>query len=344
MGKSSLMVRLMTRLAAERNARIASVDMAGDLGSPDDLDRWYAGFLDLIAFHLDLGHDIEDWWQARSRVTANARLLQFLREIAGGDQRPLYIFVDEVDASLKLPYSDDFFTAVRSIYNQRATVPEFRQLTFCLIGVATPSELIKDPRPTPYNIGRTIDLRDFDPERDDLRPLYTAMSSDGVDGESLVSAVLAWTGGHPFLTMALCEHARKHGARTAAMVREMVGDLIVPRNESGIANHLGWIDTFLAARLHDEAKTLRLYHKILRGQRVPEQTAATHLDLRLSGLVKRDRDDVLIPRNRLYVQRFGLAWLARTRPMRTQQRLVTIAVVSAIVAAVATGIAIYLAR
>ena len=82
------------------------------------------------------------------------------------------IFLDEIDGMLKLPYSDDFFVAIRGMYNERPEEPAFRDITFCLFGEATPNELIKDRRTTPYNVGRTIELRDFDPEHDNLDPLY----------------------------------------------------------------------------------------------------------------------------------------------------------------------------
>ena len=36
-----------------------------------------------------------------------------------------------------------------------------RRDTFCLLGVATPSDLIWDPRITPFNVARRIELTDF---------------------------------------------------------------------------------------------------------------------------------------------------------------------------------------
>src|SRR5439155_5069220 len=38
------------------------------------------------------------------------------------------------------------------------------RLTFCLLGVASPSDLIQDTRTTPFNIGRRIELTDFTAE------------------------------------------------------------------------------------------------------------------------------------------------------------------------------------
>ena len=83
----------------------------------------------------------------------------------------MVVFLDEIDSTLKLPWTDDLFTALRGMYNERALVPAYERLAFCLIGVAAPNELIKDRRTTPYNVGRTLELRDFDLARDDLTPL-----------------------------------------------------------------------------------------------------------------------------------------------------------------------------
>src|SRR5207237_7379159 len=76
----------------------------------------------------------------------------------------LVIFIDEIDLVRGLPFStDEFFAGIRECYNRRTRDPEFRRLTFCLLGVAAPSDLIRDRRLTPFNIGRRIELTDFTP-------------------------------------------------------------------------------------------------------------------------------------------------------------------------------------
>src|SRR5207237_3613842 len=72
------------------------------------------------------------------------------------------IFIDEIDFTRSLPFSaDEFFAAIRECYNARAQDPVWKRLAFCLLGVASPSDLIRDPRLTPFNIGRRIELTDF---------------------------------------------------------------------------------------------------------------------------------------------------------------------------------------
>src|SRR5207247_958341 len=77
---------------------------------------------------------------------------------------PLVIFIDEIDVVRGLPFStDEFFAGIRECYNRRAEDAEYERLTFCLLGVASPSDLIRDTRLTPFNIGRRIELADFTP-------------------------------------------------------------------------------------------------------------------------------------------------------------------------------------
>jgi hypothetical protein len=69
--------------------------------------------------------------------------------------------VDEIDTTLSLDFTDDFYAAVRFLYVARSTDAELKRLSFVLIGVATPSDLIRDPKRTPFNIGQRVELTDF---------------------------------------------------------------------------------------------------------------------------------------------------------------------------------------
>src|SRR5207302_3579069 len=102
------------------------------------------------------------------------------------------------------------FAAIRECYNRRTQEPEFERLTFCLLGVATPSDLIQDVRTTPFNIGRRIELTDFTaaeaaPMRSGLVLGSAEMSGrEETVARALLERVLYWTGGHPYLTQRLC--------------------------------------------------------------------------------------------------------------------------------------------
>src|SRR5207244_5806045 len=126
----------------------------------------------------------------------------------------LVIFVDEIDAVRSLRFSaDEFFAAIRECYNRRSQDPEFHRLTFCLLGVATPSDLIQDVQMTPFNIGRRIELTDF--TEAEAAPLAQGLGAEDGTGKVLVSRILHWTGGHPYLTQRLCRAVAEANADTA---------------------------------------------------------------------------------------------------------------------------------
>jgi hypothetical protein len=128
------------------------------LGSPPELNAYYLGLLTKIVRVLRFELNLKSWWEERGTETVNQRLLSFFRDIvATRISDPVVIFLDEIDSTLKLPYTDDLFTAIRGMYNERPIVDAYRRITFCLLGVATPNELIKSRRTTAYNIGTTID-------------------------------------------------------------------------------------------------------------------------------------------------------------------------------------------
>src|SRR5262249_34117115 len=116
----------------------------------------------------------------------------------------LVIFVDEIDAVRSLPFStDEFFAGIREFYNRRTEEPEMERLTFCLLGVATPSDLIRDTRTTPFNVGQRIELNDF--TEAEAAPLAQGLQRPPEVGEVLLKRALYWTGGHPYLTQRLCQ-------------------------------------------------------------------------------------------------------------------------------------------
>src|SRR5439155_7630452 len=112
---------------------------------------------------LGLEEELEKFWLDHSRLGPLQRFMAAIREVVL-EWRPgkVVIFVDEIDVVRSLPFStDEFFAAIRECYNRRTEDPEYKRLTFCLLGVATPCDLIQDTRTTPFNIGQRIELTDF---------------------------------------------------------------------------------------------------------------------------------------------------------------------------------------
>jgi AAA-like domain len=314
MGKTSLLLRTRQRLA-DRGVNVALIDVAGYLGTPENADEWYRGLLGGIAEELRLGIDVEAWWRSCPAVTPNQRLIRFFRaEVAARAGAPVVIILDEIDATLKLPYTDDFFVAIRAMYNDRPREPLFDKVAFCLVGVATPNELIKDRRTTPYNVGRTIELRDFDAGRDDLGPLSQSLADDPQTGEMLTKVVLRWTGGHPYLTLKLCEELVKKRALTPDAVERLIGQSF-PNLEGARSDvHFETVLRFFEERVGDRLTALTLYRRIHQGRKEPDRTTPAHIELKLAGIVKRDGTGILVVRNPIYHRVFTAEWAKKAMP------------------------------
>ena len=123
MGKSSLMVRTAQRLRATGTA-VVIIDLtsigagAGALGA----DQWYLGLLSRLRSVLRLTTDVEAWWQAHATLGVAQRFMTFLHDVVLAEcAAPVVILIDEIDATLNLPFRDDFFAALRSTTNAPVT-------------------------------------------------------------------------------------------------------------------------------------------------------------------------------------------------------------------------------
>ncbi|NJL41721.1 MAG: hypothetical protein HC899_37360 [Leptolyngbyaceae cyanobacterium SM1_4_3] len=204
MGKSSLRVQTMRRLQQEGVA-CALLDITAIGASDTTAEQWYAGVIDTLVndFKLYPQFDLNEWWETHHLLSPVQRFSKFVEEVLlEAIAQPIVIFVDEIDSVLTLPFSqDDFFAVIRNCYDRRADHPAYRRLTFALIGVATPSDLIQDKQRTPFNIGRAIELTGF--ELAEATPLLPGLAHSS-QSEALLQAILHWTGGQPFLTQKLC--------------------------------------------------------------------------------------------------------------------------------------------
>ncbi|MBD0314147.1 MAG: AAA-like domain-containing protein, partial [Microcoleus sp. T3-bin5] len=143
-------------------------------------------------------------WTENSLLPFVQRLGKFIETVLLNTiTENIVIFIDEIDSILSVPFkTDDFFAIIRDCYNRRAEKSAYNRLTFALLGVSTPSDLIQDKRRTPFNIGRAIDLTGF--QLEEAEPLARGLAVLG-EPQTIMKAVLDWTGGQPFLTQKVCK-------------------------------------------------------------------------------------------------------------------------------------------
>jgi len=227
MGKSSLMVRAAVKLR-EHGVHVVVLDLSA-IGQNVDAEQWHNGLLAGIGRQLRLENEVEDFWNSHRHLTPMQRLMAALRDVAlTRCQGPIVLFVDELDVVRSLPFkTDEFFATVRACANQRAEDAEFRRLTFCLLGVATPSDLIQDPHITPFNIGRRIELHDF--TEGEAAPLAKGLEDAARQPAAAVAAlqrILYWTSGHPYLTQRLCKAVASRADPKAPAVERRMSSLV----------------------------------------------------------------------------------------------------------------------
>lgn len=339
-GKSSLMINVARELRA-RGVQSAVVDLSG-LGQIDvDAVHWYNGILRAIADSLDLPGDLQSWWEEYGDRSHSQRFILFcrqflLQQVSGR----VVVFFDEIDTTLNLPFTDDFFAVIRLLYNSRSEYPDLNRLSFVLIGVATPTDLIKNDRRTPFNIAERVDLDDFDESA--VISLVAALGLPADEARATASWVIAWTGGHPYLTLrllrAMAEEERPFWSR--ADVDKVVSTIFFG-DESARDSNLEHVASRLTKQSPYTYRMLTVYGQILNGLLpvLDDSRSLTKPYLKLSGVVKR-KSATLVVRNEIYRRVFDANWVREQKAFR-QERLARRAMaVAAVFFAVACAVAV----
>ncbi|MFC2055774.1 AAA-like domain-containing protein, partial [Chloroflexota bacterium] len=339
MGKSSLMVRTAQSLK-HQGVRTVIIDLTA-IGTTLSPSEWYFGMLNRLSKDLALDVDLETWWEAHSQQSLVQRFSDFLRSVVLEQiQEPIVVFIDEIDTTLKLGFTDDFFAAIRAVYNARANDPVYTRLSFVLLGVVRPADLIKERTRTPYNIGVDIDMTDF--QIGELNSYTQVMDSVyPAQGIQIMLWVLDWTGGQPYLTQKLCSElaSQANGHITEKRIERLVEDLFLGEKARTESNLRSIRDRALG--IPDSGRTLRLYRKVLQGKRViAQERSLEQNELKLTGLVRVEPVGYLKARNRIYQHVFDQKWASENIRATTVQKVAVVMTIVAL-AAIFTSIFLY---
>jgi WD40 repeat protein len=323
MGKSSLLVQTMKRLREKADFKCIAIDLT-DIGR-ETSDNWYFDIISQLVRGGALSRkiDADSWWQQRQLLSPSQRLSQFIEDILLTEISPnIVIFIDEIDSILNLSWKDDFFLLIRASYNKRARNSEYKRLAFCLLGVATPADLIRDKDRTPFNIGKAIDLTGFtfDEARPALIPGLMLERSEEVS-EKILAEVFYWTKGQPFLMQRLCRLMVYKSASGTSDVKALVKKYVIDNWEANDElEHLKTIRDRLLLDYQDRtALLLGIYQQILTDaeHKICADNSLDQRRLQLSGLVVK-RNGYLEVYNPIYAEIFNLDWvqqeLAKLRP------------------------------
>ncbi|WP_395139458.1 AAA-like domain-containing protein [Armatimonas sp.] len=324
-GKSSLVIRA-ANLLKDTHARVGFIQI-DSVGQPTSPEQWYGGLLHNLASSLGLRPQIEECWISLSHLSPVQRWFECLREVAMSSSQPLYIFIDEIDATRRLAFStDEFFAAIRESYIRRKHDPLWNQVTFCLAGATTPGELISDPHTTPFNIGQRIELADFTLK--EAHPLLVGLepfTKSPQEAHKVLERVLYWTSGHPYLTQRLCRSLTENKScqsaqLTTARVDQVCRKAFLSREASQGDANLADVANRVLGLQEDAAAVLSLYAQILQGKPVRYDPADPRCDaLRLSGIITL-RQGRLQVRNRIYATVFDNKWAKENLPGAERRR------------------------
>jgi WD40 repeat protein len=317
MGKSSLMARTAKRLEQVGVASaIVDLTQIGSERGSQAAAQWYFGVANKIHQQLKIAEPLRPWWQERSDLSSVQRLTDFFREVVlAHHSGKVVVFVDEIDSTIGLPFADDFFAAIRACFNARATEPDFERLTFVLLGVATPDQLIRDQTRTPFNIGKRIDLTDF--SREEAQGLASGLHADPGEADRRLERVLHWTGGQPYLTQALCRAVREKGEGGTAeqSVDPRVQELFLSSQAQREETNLKHARARLERPGAEGRRLLQLYRRVRQGKPVPDQpTSPLFAQIKLAGVVKATDEGRLAVRNRIYEEVFTPEWAKSAMP------------------------------
>ncbi len=316
-GSTSLIAHTAARLREDGFA-IANVDLAqiSNRDITDDVGRWYYSVAYRILRELRIRFDLQNWWQERAALTNLQRLREFFLEVLLSEtESRVVIFFDRIETALGHNESLDLFGAIRACYDARASEPEFRRLTFALLGSAPPGKLIPSGQASPFDVSVSITLADF--TLDEVGRIASGLPCDAGVAKLIAERVWYWTGGHPYLTQKILRAlARRPGSGlSAADVDQWVGNLFLTRNATREEPHLSNLRSLLLRDSRDKVARLSLYGKVRKGATVASEHAVTvHRDLLRAGLLVEDSDGNLATRNRVYAEVFTAHWVNRNLP------------------------------
>lgn len=313
MGKSSLRVRTSAKLQNQGMVCV-ELDLSG-IGDQDlTIEQWYSALIQELASGLGLQRERRNWIKENPQIPSPYSLSHFIESVVlTAIDRPIILFIDEIDCILRLKFSSDsFLSSIRYWHERRSTNPSYRNLTVALFGASAPAELIQGQNAIPFNFGRSIDLTGLKLEKS----LVLAEGLEHIADKPVyvLREVIDWTNGQPFLTQKLCWLIASFSTYISAgnepeKVKEIVHSHIFTNWESNDdPAHLRTIRDRITKhpQLHD--KLLNLYRKIVEKGKARNDHSPLSIELQLSGMVYQ-QNKYLFVKNKIYQNIFDLEWV-----------------------------------
>ncbi|MGD1699761.1 AAA-like domain-containing protein, partial [Dapis sp. BLCC M229] len=269
-GKSSLKVSTIKLLQAENIICIA-LDMTRVNNKLLTLDEWYNQvILTLEKTFIFPRHFPELWWEETADMAADEKLFLFIEEVllANTQNERIVIFIDEVnDDSVVNSGWSSLGVLIDYCLQERANNPEFKRLTFALLGMTIPNNLV--------DVCRYIELSNFKIEE----VAHFVQRFEGIVKQPLkvMEEILFWSGGQPFLTQKLCqivinylgERGVEEVYNDVALVEDLVNICVVENwDAQDYPVHFSKIQNLLLKNIQKSTSHLEIYQQLLKHSRL----------------------------------------------------------------------------
>lgn len=303
-GKSSLIIRTKSRLEND-GVECVSINISSvENTEKPSHEQWYENLVGILGdcFQIDVKKEWQEQNQLFSGVTQLHKSVETI--LLAQKEKKIVVFIDEIGAieNPNLP-ENAFLNFISSCYEKRNNNPEYKRLTFCLLGIAS----LKS-----YKIGTKINLRPF--QLHELEPLKRGLQDNFPEPQEVLKEILKWTEGQPFLTQKLCHFVvksfEKEGTST---IEQLVREHIIENWR--LKDHPRHLATIEEKILNSEKRAyhlLELYKQILQGES-EEVANGTQLqddlyNLKLSGLII-DNGSKFAVYNPIYEKIFDKNWI-----------------------------------
>ncbi len=316
-GKSSLRVQVVNRLQNEefKNEEFIciEIDFSQKGTTSTTAEKWYNSLILDFKKKIKLDINIKTWLNAHDWLSPLDRFAEFIDTIVlPQTSKKIIVFFDEIDSLLSLNFlTDDLFSYIRSWHNQgQSGEKNYQRLTCCLLGTATPSDLIQDKNRTSFNIGEEIELKPFNIQQ--VERLEKGFEGKVDHPLKVLEQILSWTGGQPFLTQKLCKLALDQITETSNLnLDELVNSQILKNWEvHDNPEHLRTIRDRILKDEKSSGRLLGIYQQLLNSpnQTLKADDSYDQIKLRLSGLVVKKNGNLEVY-NRIYQAVFNLNWV-----------------------------------
>lgn len=292
-GKSSLLVRILGEAAAANKAVVFLDFQRIDKSTLKNAGEFFRQFCSWVTAELDMEDRVDELWGPHGNGTNCTNYFRdyLLKEL----HVPLVLGMDEVDSIFDTDFRSDFFGMLRSWHNGRATGSLvkgnacWKQLDLVLVTSTEPYQLIENLNQSPFNVGHTIELEDFDSDQvADLNNRHGTPLSPG-ELERLIKLL----NGHPYLV--------RRALYLVASRQMSAGDLFArATDERGpFGDHL----RHLCYRMYGNKELIQGMLKVIR--RNTCQDERLFFRLHGAGLVRRNFENgKVVPRCQLYADYF----------------------------------------